>query len=130
MYIETVNETSAQSARCLRCGRRIWAVSSLRAQYGPGCRAKIRQAAAEAVAADFKPDQFAKALELISDGGLVAHPHRGVYLAASSRGDAVYLTHPSGNCTCPCGLRARSLCFHVAAARVMDATRNALAKAA
>jgi Family of unknown function (DUF6011) len=125
---ETANP---QQARCLRpgCGRRLTAVASIARGYGRHCAAKIRKAAAEAVAADFKPEQFAKALELISDGGLVAHPHAGVYRAVSSRGDVTYLTSPHG-CNCPAGLRSRSACYHQAAARVLEATKTALAKAA
>jgi hypothetical protein len=126
-------QTECETVRCLRpgCGRRLTAPASIARGYGRHCAAKIRKAAADAVAADFKPEQFAKALELISDGGLVAHPHAGVYKAVSSRGDAIYLTSPHA-CNCPHGLRGsgRSACFHQAAARVMEATRNALTKAA
>jgi hypothetical protein len=124
-----MDSTSTGQAHCLRCGRTIYAAASVRAKYGPGCRARIRREAVAAVGEDFKAEQFAKALELISDGGLVPHAHAGVYRAVSSRGDVTYLAHSHG-CTCPAGLRSRSACYHQAAARVLEATRTALATAA
>jgi hypothetical protein len=105
-------------------------MTATRAPYGPKCAAKIRQAQLDEARADFTGEQQAKADELIRDGGIVAHPHKGVFLAVSSRGDATYLTHACG-CTCSAGLKSRRPCYHQLAARVLGiASRRSLAKAA
>lgn len=113
-----MKETTAQQAHCLRCGRRIWAASSVKAAYGPGCRARIRAAALAKALAGFTAAQVEKARELIADGGLIATKRPGVYRAVSSKGDATYLSH-SATCNCPAGLRSRTACYHVAAVRMI-----------
>jgi hypothetical protein len=118
-------ETPASQARCLRCGRKL----TVSTGYGPTCMRKVRAAAIEQAKADFTADRQAKADELIRDGGMVPHAHKGVFTAVSSRGDAIYLAH-SAACTCPAGIKGRR-CYHVLAARVLSiASRRSLAKAA
>jgi hypothetical protein len=60
-------------ARCLRpgCGRKLTAPASVKAGYGPVCRARIRAAALAEAVKDFTAKQVEKARELIADGGLV-----------------------------------------------------------
>lgn len=106
--------TTATESHCLRCGRKLTASTS----YGPTCARKIREAALGKVREDFTTDQQAKALELITDGGIVPHTRKGVYQAVSSKGDTVYLTHASA-CNCPAGLRAKRPCYHTLAARLL-----------
>lgn len=119
------NTTTEHENRCLRCGRKLTASTG----YGPKCAAKIRRAALDEARADFTADQQAKAAELIRDGGMVPHPHAGVFTAVSSKGDATYLAHPAA-CTCPAGIKGRR-CYHLLAARVLTiASRRSLAKAA
>lgn len=121
--------TQERETHCLRCGRQLRSPRSIAANYGPGCAAKIRAAAIEEARRDFTVDQQAKAAELIRDGGMVPHPHAGVFTAVSSKGDATYLAHPAA-CTCPAGIKGRR-CYHLLAARVLTiASRRSLAKAA
>ena len=123
--------TAGQEHRCLRpgCGRVLRSAKSIALGYGPVCAAKIRKAAIDVARADFTPEQAAKADELIRDGGMVPHPHAGVFTAVSSKGDAIYLAHPAA-CTCPAGIKGRR-CYHLLAARVLTiASRRSLAKAA
>jgi len=109
----------------MRCGRKL----TVSAGYGPVCLRKIRQAALAEARADFTADQQAKADELIRDGGMVPHPHKGVFTAVSSKGDVTYLVH-AAVCSCPAGIKSRR-CYHLLAARVLSiASRRSLAKAA
>jgi len=64
----------------------------------------------------YKPEQVAKAAELIAEGAIV--PLRSViFLAVSSDGRRQYRTAP-GACTCPAGIRGVR-CYHTAAARIL-----------
>jgi hypothetical protein len=116
-------DTTAQPVKCLRCGHKLRAASSVAAKYGPVCRARIRLAAINEAVKGFASAQVDKARELISDGGLIPTSRPGVFRAVSSRGDGTYLTH-SAACNCPGGLRGR-LCYHLAAARIIMATGKA-----
>ena len=94
------------------------AAASLARGTGRTCAAKIAQAAA---VADAKPEQIAKALELIEDGGAVpARTGLRVFRTVATAGDAVYLTTPTG-CTCPAGC-ARRRCYHSAAVGLLLAS--------
>jgi hypothetical protein len=125
----TKASTQEREAHCLRCGRKLRAARSIAANYGPGCAAKIRAAALAEARRDFTADQQAKADELIRDGGMVPHPHAGVFTAVSSKGDATYLAHQAA-CTWPAGIKGRR-CYHLLAARVLTiASRRSYAKAA
>jgi Family of unknown function (DUF6011) len=115
--------TTSQPARCLRCGRTLTAPASVKASYGPTCRARIRAAALAAALDGFTTAQADKARELIADGGMVPTGHAGVWRAVGSDGAALYLAAPQA-CNCPAGLHGRA-CYHQAAARVLTATRKA-----
>lgn len=116
-----VNKVDAQT-RCLRCGRALRAARSIRASYGPVCRARILAARLTEALRDFTAAQAGKARELIADGGLVPSGRPGVFRAVSSRGDESYLAH-SAACNCPGGLRSSRLCYHVLAVRLVMASR-------
>jgi hypothetical protein len=91
---------------------------SVAAGRGPVCRARVRKAAADLQAA-LKPEQHAKMLELIEDGGIQRTSRPGVYAATSSDGSTVYVTDATaGTCTCKAGEAGRR-CYHVAAAQLL-----------
>jgi hypothetical protein len=126
MHMHLATTEAAAENRCQRCGRRM----NRAVPYGPKCAAKIRKAQLDEARADFTGDQQAKADELIRDGGIVAHPHKGVFMAVSSKGDATYLVHAAA-CNCSAGLKSKRPCYHQLAARVLGiASRRSLAKAA
>jgi hypothetical protein len=109
--------------RCMRpgCGRKLTSAVSIAAGYGPVCLRKIRAAAAAVVLEGVKPEQHAKALELIEDGGLVPAGRPGLFLAASSDGSASYLVDvPFGTCLCKAGQKGHA-CYHLAGGRIMTA---------
>ena len=105
--------------RCLCCGRKIAAASSVEAGYGRHCARRLRAAAAAAELPGFGATARQQASELIACGGVVPAPFPGVYRTVSSGGDAYYLTH-SAACNCLAGLHGR-LCYHVAAVRLVTA---------
>lgn len=107
--------TSGQH-HCEGCGRVITSARSIAACRGRWCQAKLRRAQAAQLAA-VKPEQHAKAVELIEQRGIVATSRPGVFRTVASKGDAIYLTH-SATCTCPAGLHGR-LCYHSVAARII-----------
>jgi Family of unknown function (DUF6011) len=118
-------DATEHTARCLRpgCGRKLTAAASIKAGYGPVCRAKIRLAAINEAVKGFAAAQVEKARELISDGGIVAISRPGVFRASSSNGTDQYLVH-SAACNCPAGLHGRQ-CYHLAAARILVAAGRA-----
>jgi hypothetical protein len=122
--MNTTTAATGQPTRCLRCGRRLHAAASVKAQYGPGCRARIRAAAIAQAVKDFTAQQVDKARELIADGGLVATSRPGIYRAVSSDGTKTYLVHHATD-NCPNGLRAKNPCYHVAAVRILTAGKAA-----
>jgi hypothetical protein len=75
------------------------------------------------VLAGFKPEQIAKATELLEDGAI--HQLRdGIYLAVSEDGTQTHRTTVAGHCTCKAGLkteRAGRGCYHVLAAKILEA---------
>lgn len=117
------NTANTQHAHCLRCGRTITAAASIKAQYGPGCRARIRAAALTEAVKGFTAAQADKARQLIDDGGIVAI-RQGIFRASASNGTDFYLVAVTGQCNCPAGLRSRA-CYHFAAARIMNAGKAA-----
>jgi hypothetical protein len=92
---------------CTRCGRPLTGARSVALGCGPVCDRKVR---AEAAAADAKPEQVAKALELLADGGVETLRPGRVWLVVASNGVDRYRTAPTG-CTCPAGVRGRA-CYH------------------
>jgi Family of unknown function (DUF6011) len=120
----TTEQTSP--AKCLRpgCGRKLTAPASIAAGYGPVCRRRIREAAADIEVPDVKPEQHAKAVELIEAGGLVPSIRPGVFFAVSSDGSTTYITDTgAGTCTCKAGERGRR-CYHLIAAGLVDAATS------
>ncbi len=99
---------------CTRCGRTLTAEESIKKGYGPVCGKKIRAALRELPV--FKPEQIAKAEELIEDGGIVA-VRETVFRTVSTDGTETYLSHPT-NCTCAAGRNGRT-CYHQIAAGIM-----------
>jgi hypothetical protein len=69
----------------------------------------MRAAAIAAAVKGFAKRQIDAAMELISDGGLVATNRDGVFRAVSSDGERTYLTH-SQTCACPSGLKRLTAC--------------------
>ena len=127
--------TTEHENRCLRCGRKLRSARSIAASYGPGCAAKIRQAAREHALDGLNAKQAADATEIAADGGAVETNRKGVWQVTSGDGSQVYLTTADGHCNCKWGLRRASadikVCKHVGAVRlVMIPTRSSLAKAA
>ncbi|MFE9391217.1 DUF6011 domain-containing protein [Streptomyces sp. NPDC006784] len=105
----------SESVNCLRCGRKLTSATSIARRYGKGCAARIRHTREDV--AGFKPEQVAAARELIEDGAIVAIRNR-VFRAVSSDGTRLYLTAPEA-CNCAAGLKAKHMCFHRIAARLL-----------
>lgn len=105
---------------CLRCGRTLKTARSIATGYGPTCARKIRTAARDRVATQYKPHQVAKAEELIEMGGLVPTRRPHVFDVVGSKGN-VYKVSPTG-CTCPAGLRGIHACYHRVAAEMVTVT--------
>ena len=120
-----MSSTDTHTAKCLRCGHRIWSARSRAAKYGPVCKAKIRLAMLNEAVRGFASAQVEKARELISDGGLIPTGRPGVFRAVSSKGDGTYLTHPA-TCSCPAAKRGKATpCYHSLGARILVATAKA-----
>src|SRR5699024_8387248 len=115
------NPATAETVRCVRCGRTLTAAASIARGYGPGCAARIRQAAPDL--SGYTGRQADQARELIADGALV-HLRSSVFVAVSTDGAETYLSAPT-SCTCPAGLRAKA-CYHTAAARIMLAASGSV----
>lgn len=115
----------APATRCSECRRPITSAASLARGMGPLCAA--RNQAAAALTTSFKNAEAAsaKALQLITDKGIVRTRHLGQYLAVASTGDQNYLVDViEGSCTC----QARGHCYHQVAANICEITatrRNA-----
>jgi hypothetical protein len=101
---------------CTRCGRKLTAPRSVALGRGPRCEAKV-QAAAKLVGE--KPEQVAKALELLADGGVETLRPGRVWLVVASKGVDTYRTAPTA-CTCPAGVRGRR-CYHEIAVSLLAA---------
>jgi ribosomal protein L37E len=111
--------TTTAHLTCKRCGRPITSVRSIaealrNCGYGRGCAKRI-QDNAQAAAQTENPAQWVKAVDLITDGGLV-HVRRGVYAVPSSDGLRTYLTAAQA-CSCP----ARKRCYHSIAVTIATA---------
>jgi Family of unknown function (DUF6011)/SWIM zinc finger len=114
---------TAGRVTCQDCGRTLRAARSRALGRGPTCRAKIRRAA-QAAQTDVKPEQLAKAVELIDDGGIVPVSRPGVYAATSSDGTTIYVANLNdGTCTCKAGQHGR-YCYHLLAASILRTART------
>jgi hypothetical protein len=112
----TATVTPKPSRICTRCGRRLTAAKSVALGRGPRCEARVQ---AEAKTTPAKPEQLAKALELLADGGVETLRAGRVWLVVASNGVDRYRTAPMA-CTCPAGVRGRT-CYHQLAARLLAA---------
>ncbi|WTW95436.1 hypothetical protein OG216_19535 [Streptomycetaceae bacterium NBC_01309] len=110
---------TAHQPRCLKCRRVLRQTSP--DGYGPKCRRKVRRAARLNPPPAFQPYQVAKAVELLEMGGLIPLRANRIFLAVSDDGSEVYRTAATGQCNCPAGLRATSLCYHACAAQLVAA---------
>jgi hypothetical protein len=115
-----VRMSTMQDTRCQRpgCGRKIWAEQSERTGYGSGCRTRVHLA--ERLAArheGFKPEQVAKAVQLIEDNGIVLTGVPGMFWCTSSDGTRLYVTSLV-HCTCD----ARVACYHMVAVSILTAS--------
>lgn len=105
--------------RCLRCGRRLTAKASRSAGMGRTCRARVREAIATIELPEAKPEQHAKAVELIEMGGVVPTSRPGVFAAVSSDGTTFYVVDAAeATCTCKAAQNGR-YCYHLAAATLI-----------
>lgn len=112
----TATVTPKPSRICTRCGRKLFAPKSIVLGRGPRCE---RKAQAAAKVADAKPEQVAKALELLADGGVETLRKGRVWLVMASNGVDTYRTAPTA-CTCPAGVRGRR-CYHEVAVSLLAA---------
>lgn len=112
--------TTDPRPRCRKCRHVLRSAKSVALGYGPTCMRRIKENAAVA-ATDFKPVQVEKAMELITDGGLVPSIRPRLFFAVSSRGDESYLINTIDN-SCDCKAGARGVrCYHLAAAQILAA---------
>ena len=108
-----------QATRCQRpgCGHRIWSAQSERTGYGSDCRTRVHLAERLAARHDgFKPEQVARAVQLIEDGAIVPSGVPALFVCVSSDGTRRYFTSLV-HCTCD----ARVTCYHQVAASILTA---------
>ncbi|MFF2571068.1 DUF6011 domain-containing protein [Streptomyces sp. NPDC058084] len=111
-----MQRTTTGHTHCLRCGRALRTAHSTAAGYGPTCLRRIKAAARRI--ADHKPALVAKAIDLITLGGLIPLRARRVFQAVASSGTGTYKTAAQA-CTCPAGLRGQHTCYHRIAAQIV-----------
>jgi hypothetical protein len=112
----TATITPKPSIRCRKCHRVLRSAASIELGLGPTCHKKVIAEARAKAAASAKPEQFAKAVELIRDGGVVPLRPR-VWRTVASKGTGTYLTAAT-NCNCPAGLRGRA-CYQQTAVQLL-----------
>lgn len=120
---------TSHEARCLRpgCGRKLRSAKSVAAGYGPVCLRKIRAAQLAEAREGFTPAQCDKADDLIRDGGAV-EVAPGLYEMATG-GELGTCACDGHSCSCAAGWSDKR-CYHLLVARVLDVSRQSLAKAA
>jgi Family of unknown function (DUF6011) len=106
-----VERTAARPARCKRCHRTLTNPRSVRAEYGPGCARIVRRELG-----DYSPEQTAKAVRVVRDGGVTRL--RGgtdaLYAVAGT-----YRTYQTDGIDCTCaGMREHVTCYHAEAVRI------------
>jgi Family of unknown function (DUF6011) len=112
-----MTNSTARHSHCARCGRVLRDPRSIAAGVGPKCAKRIATAALVTIA-HHKPEQVAKATELIADGG-IARVAPGTFESVSSSGTEVYTTTTHG-CSCKAGTFGRT-CYHRVAAELIAA---------
>lgn len=111
---------AATTTHCLRCRRVLRSAKSIATGYGPTCTRKVRAAAKTELITAYKPQQIAKAQELIEQGGIIPLRARHIFTVISSDGTNSYKTAPQA-CTCPAGLKGKFVCYHRIAAQIVTA---------
>lgn len=113
--------TATVTTKCNRCGRALRSEKSVKAGYGPTCKAKVAQAAkAIAETAVYKEFQMTKAVEVVELAAIV-RTARAAFQVVSSNGHDVYLIDQTAHtCSCPAGEHGR-ICYHLAAADILAA---------
>lgn len=103
---------------CLRCGRELHSVRSIRAGYGQECWTAVLSAAQTADLSDWSDTQVDDALELLRDGGISLHRQgrNPVYRVVGNDG-RYHFTAPQ-LCTCEAGRWGR-MCYHRAAVKIL-----------
>ncbi|MCK9898126.1 DUF6011 domain-containing protein [Frankia sp. AgB32] len=108
----TATETAT---RCRRCNRKLTGAKSIASGYGPTCAKRMT-----ADTADFTPEQVAKALQVIADGGVARIPSKHFHGLHMVRGTYREYHASTTDCGCAAGQEGR-LCYHVAAVRLAAA---------
>jgi hypothetical protein len=80
---------------------------------------RMREAALAQATAGYTRDQVTKAIQLITDNGLVTAGRPGVYQATSSNGEHTYVC-TAQICTCK-GCSNYGRCYHMLAVAIMAA---------
>jgi hypothetical protein len=112
-------QITGQTTHCHRCGRLLTDPRRAAAGYGRTCATKIAQAA-KAAALTEQPAQVEKAVQLVTDGGLV-RVIGALFHAVSSDGSVRYEVTPvTGRCSCRAGQYGRR-CYHLIAAELIAA---------
>lgn len=112
----TTTVTPKPSIRCRKCHRVLRSAASIELGIGPTCQRKVVAEAKAKAEATGRETQYAKAVELIRDGGVVLLRPR-VWRTVASKGVDTYLTAAT-NCTCQAGLRGRT-CYHQMAVQLL-----------
>lgn len=114
---------AAGVVRCQRCDRVLTSAASIaRGRMGAHCRRLSRRAAEVIDLSEFRDAATArdKAEQLIVDGAMTPGSRPGVWLAASSRGEDIYVVDVAeGTCTCKAHQR-HGRCSHRVAARMLS----------
>ncbi len=113
--------TTDPRPQCRKCHRPLRSAKSIARGYGPTCAKRIAENATVA-AADYKPVQVEKALELIELGAIVATVRKILFEVVSTNGGERYIVDTgSRSCTCKAGARGVR-CYHLAAAQILVAS--------
>lgn len=107
---------TAQTTRCIECGRTLTSPASIARGRGKGCAAKVRRAVATATTDGFTTNQVDAANELIEDAGIVLLRGR-IYMTVSTNGQRVHRTTTT-RCTCQAGIKEKA-CYHQLAVRLV-----------
>ena len=112
----TTTVTPKPSVRCRKCHRVLRSAASIELGIGPTCQRKVVAEAEAKAEATGKGTQYAKAVELIRDGGVVPLRPR-VWRTVASKGTGTYLTAVN-RCNCQAGLHDR-ICYHQMAVQLL-----------
>lgn len=112
--------TTDPRPHCRKCHRVLRSAKSIARGMGPTCAKRVAENA-KVAATDYKPEQVAKAMELIELGAIVVTVKALLFQVVSSKGDETYFTDAASRvCTCKAGARGIR-CYHLAAAQILTA---------